>query len=330
MGLRLIGILFCLTASLTAQTPAALPAGVERITTVEGVTEYRLANGLRAVLVPDPSKSTTTVNVTYLAGSRHENYGETGMAHLIEHLVSYGSPKHPDAKKEQQERGARRNASTSVDRTNYYETFPASDANLEWALDLESDRMINAPVRKDILDSQMTVVRNEMEAGENNPIGALAQRVMASIYMWHNYGKSTIGARADVENVPIDRLQAFYKKYYQPDNAVVIIAGKFDEPAAVRLLAQKFGPIPKPARTLDSHLHDGPAAGRRARRDGRARRRRAGPLRGVPRPGGGPSGFGRRRRAGAGAREQPRRPPAQGARREQESRADRRRQPGDA
>ena len=265
MALRLIGILFCLTASLTAQTPAALPASVERITTVEGVTEYRLANGLRAVLVPDPSKSTTTVNVTYLAGSRHENYGETGMAHLIEHLVSYGSPKHPDAKKEQQERGARRNASTSVDRTNYYETFPASDANLEWALDLESDRMINAPVRKDILDSQMTVVRNEMEAGENNPLGALAQRVMASTYMWHNYGKSTIGARADVENVPIDRLQAFYKKYYQPDNAVVIIAGKFDEPAAVRLLAQKFGPIPKPARTLDStYTMDPPQDGERA------------------------------------------------------------------
>jgi len=127
---RVMCVLVFLAATLSAQTPA-LPAGVERVATVEGITEYRLANGLRAVLVPDPSKSTTTVNVTVLAGSRHEGYGETGMAHLIEHLVSYGSPKHPDAKKEQQDRGARRNASTSVDRTNYYETFPASDANLE-------------------------------------------------------------------------------------------------------------------------------------------------------------------------------------------------------
>ena len=145
-------ILILFVSTLRAQTPA-LPTGVERVATVEAITEYRLANGLRAVLVPDQSKSTTTVNITYLAGSRHENYGEAGMAHIVEHLVSYGSPKHPDAKKEQQERGARRNASTTVDRTNYYETFPASEANLEWALDLEADRMINAPVRKDILDT---------------------------------------------------------------------------------------------------------------------------------------------------------------------------------
>ena len=249
MASRTICVLLFLAGTLSAQTPA-LPAGVERVATVEGITEYQLANGLRALLVPDPSRSTTTVNVTYLAGSRHEGYGETGMAHLIEHLVSYGSPKHPDAKKEQQDRGARRNATTSVDRTNYFETFPASEANLDWALDLESDRMINAPVRKDILASQMTVVRNEMEAGENNPLAALSQRVMATAYIWHNYGKSTIGARADVENVPIERLQAFYKMYYQPDNTVVIVAGKFDEALAVRLLAQKFGPIPKPARVL--------------------------------------------------------------------------------
>jgi zinc protease len=257
--------IFILSVSaLTAQTPV-LPTGVERVATVEAITEYRLANGLRAVLVPDPSKSTTTVNITYLAGSRHENYGETGMAHIVEHLVSFGSPKHPDAKKEQQERGARRNASTAVDRTNYYETFPASDANLEWALDLEADRMINAPVRKDILDTQMTVVRNEMESGENNPLNALAQRVMATAYLWHNYGKSTIGARSDVENVPIERLQAFYKRYYQPDNAVLIVAGKFDEAAAVRLIAQKFGPIPKATRALDrTYTVDPPQDGERS------------------------------------------------------------------
>ncbi len=261
---RVICLLVVLASTLSAQTPP-LPAGVERVTTVEGITEYRLANGLRAVLVPDPSKSTTTVNVTILAGSRHEGYGETGMAHLIEHLVSYGSPKHPDAKKEQQDRGARRNASTSVDRTNYFETFPASDANLEWALDLEADRLINAPVTKDILDSQMTVVRNEMEAGENNPLQALSQRVMATAYLWHNYGKSTIGARSDVENVTIERLQAFYRMYYQPDNAVVIVAGKFDEAMAVRLLAQKFGPIPKPARVLTrTYTVDPPQDGERS------------------------------------------------------------------
>jgi zinc protease len=248
MAGRLLLMLFLCGSALAAQAPAP-PAGVERVTSVEGITEYRLSNGLRVLLIPDPSKSTTTVNVTYLGGSRHENYGETGMAHIIEHLVSYGSPKHPDAKKEQQERGARRNATTSVDRTNYFETFPASDENLEWSLDLEADRMVNAFVRKDILDSQMSVVRNEMEAGENNPLAAVTQRVLGSAYLWHNYGKSTIGARSDVENVPIERLQAFYKKYYQPDNAILIVAGKFDEAAAIRTAALKFGPIPRPDRS---------------------------------------------------------------------------------
>lgn len=263
MNSRLMLLFVLCVSALGAQAPA-LPEGVARVTSVEGIAEYRLSNGLRVLIVPDPSKSTTTVNVTYLAGSRHENYGETGMAHILEHLVSYGSPKHPDAKKEQQERGARRNASTSVDRTNYYETFPASDANLEWALDLEADRMVNAYVRKDILDSQMSVVRNEMEAGENNPLGAVAQRVMATAYLWHNYGKSTIGARSDVENVPIERLQAFYKQYYQPDNAVLIIAGKVDEPSAIRLVGQKFGAIPRPERApLGTYTVEPPQDGER-------------------------------------------------------------------
>src|SRR6188768_1618686 len=148
-----------LPVSIAGQSaaPPNVPAGVVRGASVEGLTEYQLENGLRVLLIPDPTKPIITVNIVYQVGSRHEGYGETGMAHLLEHLVSYGSPRHPDAKKEQNDRGARRNASTSVDRTNYYETFPASDANLEWALDLESDRLINAPVRKDILDSQMTV-----------------------------------------------------------------------------------------------------------------------------------------------------------------------------
>jgi len=222
----------------------------EKVASVEGITEYRFPNGLRLVLFPDASKPTITVNLTYLVGSRHENYGEAGMAHILEHLVSYGSPKHPDAKKEQADRGARRNASTWFDRTNYYETFPASDANLEWALDLEADRMVNAFVKKDILESQMTVVRNEFEAGENSPAGVLIERVLSTAYLWHNYGKSTIGARSDIENVPIERLLAFYRTYYQPDNAVAVVAGRFDEAKALGVAAATLGKIPRATRTL--------------------------------------------------------------------------------
>ena len=234
-----------------AQTPAAaLPPGVQRVTSVEGITEYSLANGLRVLLFPDQSKATITVNVTYLVGSKHESYGETGMAHLLEHLLFKGSTRHADIPKELQDHGARPNGTTSYERTNYFETFSASDANLEWAIDLESDRMVNSFVAKKDLDSEMTVVRNEFEAGENNPLGVLYQRVLSTAYLWHNYGKSTIGSRADIENVPIDRLQAFYRTHYQPDNAVLVVAGKIDEPKTLALIGKYFAPIPKPQRTL--------------------------------------------------------------------------------
>ena len=247
--MKWISVLLTAAALVYAQAQP-LPKGIQRVASVEGITEYRLDNGLRVLLFPDPSKPTTTVNITYLVGSRHENYGETGMAHILEHLVSYGSPKHPDAKAEQTARGARRNASTWYDRTNYFEVFPASDENLDWALDLEADRMVNAFVKKETLASQMSVVRNEMEAGEDVPARALGERIDATAYLWHNYGKSTIGARSDVENVPIERLQAFYKRYYRPDNAVLIVAGKFDEARALKLLAEKFGPVVRPAEPL--------------------------------------------------------------------------------
>src|SRR5687767_14100937 len=237
----------------TRQAAAAsgVPNGVERVTSVEGITEYRLtSNGLKVLLFPDPTKETITVNVTYLVGSAHENYGETGMAHLLEHLVFKGTPRHPNIPQELTAHGSRPNGTTWTDRTNYYETFAATDENLNWALDLEADRMVNSFIRKQDLDSEMTVVRNEFELGENSPFGVLLNRVLSTAYLWHNYGKTTIGARSDLENVPIDRLQAFYKTYYQPDNAVLLIAGKFDEQKTLGLVDKYFSPIPRPSRVL--------------------------------------------------------------------------------
>lgn len=227
-----------------------MPEGIQKIASVEGITEYRLPNGLKVLLFPDQTKQTITVNMTYLVGSRHENYGETGMAHLLEHLVFKGTPRHPNIPAELTSHGARPNGTTNFDRTNYFETFAASDENLNWALDLEADRMINSFIAKKDLDSEFSVVRNEMESGENNPFSVLFQKTLASAYQWHNYGKTVIGARSDVENVPIDRLQAFYRKYYQPDNAVLLVAGKFDEAKTLDLIKKYFGVIPKPERTL--------------------------------------------------------------------------------
>ncbi|MDX2042138.1 MAG: pitrilysin family protein [Acidobacteriota bacterium] len=251
-------LILLLLVSLAVIASAQLPAGVEELTSVEGITEYRLKNGLRVLIFPDQSKQTITVNITYLVGSKHENYGETGMAHLLEHLVFKGTPKHPNIPAELTEHGTRPNGTTWYDRTNYYETFAATEENLKWALDLEADRMVNSYIAKKDLDSEMTVVRNEFEMGENDPFGVLLERVFSTAYLWHNYGKSTIGARADIENVPIDRLQAFYKKYYQPDNAVLLVAGKIDEAKTLAMVADYFGKLPKPDRVLSKIYTDEP------------------------------------------------------------------------
>ena len=232
----------------TADVPAV--AGVEYVGSVEGISEYRLDNGLKILLFPDASRPTVTVNCTVFVGSRHEGYGETGMAHLLEHMVFKGTPTFANVPKELQDRGAQFNGSTWLDRTNYYETLPASEENLDFAIHLEADRLVNSYVKKEDLDSEMTVVRNEFERGENSPQRVLMQRMMAVAFEWHNYGKSTIGNRADLERVPIDNLKAFYEKFYQPDNAILIVAGSFDPVQALASAKTHFGAIPKPERTL--------------------------------------------------------------------------------
>lgn len=229
---------------------ATLPKGVTLGPSVEGITEYRLANGLKVLLFPDASRPTVTVNVTYLVGSRHENYGETGMAHLLEHLLFKGAKNNRDITKQFSERGMQFNGTTSLDRTNYYEVFQASQENLDWALQMEADRMVNSFVSSKDLASEMTVVRNEYEAGENEPGNVLFKRMQSVAYDWHSYGRSTIGNRSDIENVRIENLQNFYRTYYQPDNAVLLVAGQFDQRATLAKINRLFGAIPKPKRSL--------------------------------------------------------------------------------
>ena len=250
--------LFLLPAVALRAAGPALPAGVTKGASVEGIEEYTLANGLKVLLFPDSTKPTITVNATYVVGSRNENYGETGMAHLLEHLMFKGSPKHKNIPQELSSHGANPNGSTNVDRTNYFETFAANDVNLDWALDLEADRMVNSFIAKKDLDTEMTVVRNEYESGENNPQRILMERLEATAFLWHNYGKSTIGARSDIENVPIERLQAFYHYWYQPDNAVLIVAGAIDPAKVLPLINKKFGSIPRPRRVIQKTYTEEP------------------------------------------------------------------------
>lgn len=238
--------------------PAAESAGPKKIVTVEGITEYQLGNGARVLLYPDASRPKVTVNMTVLVGSRHEGYGETGMAHLLEHMVFKGTPTHPQIPRALQDHGAQFNGSTNPDRTNYYETLPASTENLEFALRMEADRLVNSNVYKHDLDSEMTVVRNEFERGENSPGAVLGKRISAAAFEWHNYGKSTIGNRSDIERVPIENLREFYRKFYQPDNVVLVVAGQFDEAKALELVQKYFGAIPRPERKLDDTYTDEP------------------------------------------------------------------------
>src|SRR5450830_2086026 len=156
-------------ALTAADAPIALPAGVTQGPSAEGISEYRFSNGFKLLLIPDPSKPTVTVNMTYLVGSRQENYGETGMAHLLEHLMFKGTPQHSAIPQEFSKRGMSFNGTTSLDRTNYYEFFPTGDDNLQWAITMEADRMLNSFIARKDLDSEMTVVRNEFESGEKSP-----------------------------------------------------------------------------------------------------------------------------------------------------------------
>jgi len=241
-----LALALVLPAGPLAAAEVALPRGVAAGPSIEGISEYTLANGLRVLLFPDPTKPTVTVNVTYRVGSVHEGYGQTGMAHLLEHLLFKGTPDNPDIAGEMKRRGVTFNGTTSLDRTNYFASFPANDQTLDWVLGMEADRMVNSRVAKSDLDTEMTVVRNELEANENNPGAALMQRLRSTAFLWHNYGNATLGARSDLEGLRIEELQAFYRAWYRPDNATVVIAGRIDPSAVLRKVQAAFGPLKNP------------------------------------------------------------------------------------
>lgn len=252
-----------LTALVVVSLSAAPPKPFTVGPSVEGISEYGLPNGLKVVFVPDPSKPTATVNLTVFVGSRHENYGEKGMAHLFEHMLFKKTKKFADVKAELTKLGGDANGTTSYDRTNYFESFPASDDKVKTAIELEAERLRNAIISREQLVTEMTVVRNEFEMGENQPEAVLEERLLSAAFQWHNYGNTTIGAKSDIEQVPNERLLAFYERYYQPDNAMLIVAGKFDEAKTFKVIADTFGKMTKPTRAIplatytQEPVHDG-------------------------------------------------------------------------
>lgn len=249
-NLLLKGILCCSLVAVSS-VYAQKAEAPKYIKNVEGVKEYSLNNGLKVLFIPDASQSNMVVNIVYSVGSRNEGYGEKGMAHLLEHMLFKSTKNLGDIKKMLSDRGGNANGTTWYDRTNYYEIFPSNDENLKWSVEMEADRMVNATILQTDLDKEFSVVRNEFEIGENNPESVLQERILSTAYLWHNYGNSTIGSKEDIERVKANRLRVFYEKYYQPDNATLIIAGKFDEQKALQYVGQYFGAIAKPKRVLD-------------------------------------------------------------------------------
>jgi len=219
--------------------------GFEYIQSSDGIDEYKMgSNGLTVLLMEDHSAPATTFMVTYHVGSRNEAVGYTGSTHLLEHLMFKGSKKFNKKRGTAiwtmlQNVGAQINATTWMDRTNYFELLPSE--HLETAVAIEADRKRHAFLRDEDRQPEMTVVRNEFERGENDPFDVLDKNIWATAYQAHPYHHSTIGWRSDIENVSTERLQEFYDTYYWPNNATVTIIGDFEKDEALGLVKKYFG-----------------------------------------------------------------------------------------
>tara|TARA_B110001450_G_scaffold220076_1_gene215373 strand:- start:18 stop:2783 length:2766 start_codon:yes stop_codon:yes gene_type:complete len=242
----IFSVLFCFGFLLSfGQTVDSKFKFIKKLADIE---EYLYEpNGLSILLIKDNSTPVVTTQITYSVGSKHEVSGNTGSTHLLEHLLFKGTPKYN--KKTQtiasalQNVGARMNATTWYDRTNYYETIPSD--YLELALDIEADRMRNSFLKAEDKAAEMTVVRNEFERGENNPSSLLSKEIWATAFKAHTYHHSTIGWRSDIENAPIEKLKEFYNTYYWPNNATLSIIGDFNTETVFQLVDTYFGVIEK-------------------------------------------------------------------------------------
>jgi zinc protease len=236
-------------AAATAATPA--------------VREVMLPNGLKVLLVENHAAPVVTWMVSYKVGSRNEPSGMTGAAHLLEHMLFKGTK---DLKKGQIARlltrhGASWNATTGEDVTRYFETYSAD--KLELGLRVEASRMRGALILDAERQPEMSVVRSELEIGENDPSNLLYQAVQASAFMAHPYHHPVIGWRSDVESVKTDQLREFYNRHYQPNNAVAVLVGDFEPKQAEALIRKHFGSIPKGAQPPEVLTQEEPQRGER-------------------------------------------------------------------
>lgn len=253
-------------SALAAAEPATV-AGYRYVKTLGGISEYTLdANGLQVLVLPDRSAPVVTFMVTYHVGSRNEVTGTTGATHLLEHLMFKGTEQFNRAKGNSIDQllervGATYNATTWLDRTNYYANLGKD--HLDAYVAIESDRMRNLWLRESDRQPEMTVVRNEFEIGENSPIQALDKEINAAAYIAHPYHHPTIGWRSDIEKVSIEKLREFYNTFYWPNNATATVIGDISVPEALALVKKYYGsipraPLPIPQVTTEEPAQTGP------------------------------------------------------------------------
>jgi len=243
--LSILITLLLITSTIFAQS---VPTGFTKVKEISGIIQYTLnKNGLTILLMEDHSAPVVAFMVTYRVGSRNEVYGTTGATHILEHLMFKGTDKFNRKKGNSIDQllgnyGAMLNASTWLDRTNYYEVLPSE--HLELAVEIEADRMKNLWLHEEDRDAEMTVVRNEFEQGENSPFSALDQQIWSTAIQAHPYHHSTIGWKSDIENVPIEKLREFYETFYWPENSTVTVIGDFKPDEALGLIDKYYGEIP--------------------------------------------------------------------------------------
>jgi len=229
----------------TAAPPTPIPDAFEFQEASGDIECYRLTdNDLRVLLLPQQGAPVATSMVTYHVGSRNERTGHTGATHMLEHLMFKGTERYHKRKgtsifETLQRVGAKVNASTWLDRTNYYEMLPTE--HLPLALDIEADRMRGALLDPQDVASERTVILNERDRNQNDPVSRLFDEVWAAAFTAHPYHHPTIGWKSDIEGMTEADLREYYDTFYWPNNATVSIVGQFDRHDALSDVADHFG-----------------------------------------------------------------------------------------
>lgn len=222
-----------------------LAAGISMTAQEVAFEEYDLDNGLHVILHQDNSAPVVTTSVMYHVGGKDREDGRTGFAHFFEHLLFEGTQNIEKGKWFEivSSRGGNNNANTTNDRTYYYETFPSN--NLKLGLWMESERMLHPVIGQDGVDTQNEVVKEERRSRvDNSPYGNLLNSVTENLFKVHPYKDPNIGYMEDLDAATLEEFQAYFKKYYVPNNAVLVVAGDIEIEETKKMIQEYFGPIP--------------------------------------------------------------------------------------